>query len=46
MNLKSAVFGLIFATVFLKETISVYQVVAILVMLLGIFLLYRTQARE
>jgi len=42
----SAVFGLIFATVFLKETISVYQVVAILVMLLGIFLLYRTQARE
>ena len=42
----SAIFGLIFAVVFLKETISVYQVVAVLVMLLGIFLLYRTQPEK
>jgi len=42
----SAIFGLIFAVVFLRETISVYQILAIVTMLIRIFLLYKTEARK
>lgn len=42
----SAVFGLIFAVLFLRETISVYQILAIAIMLIGIFLMYKTEARK
>jgi drug/metabolite transporter (DMT)-like permease len=37
----SAIFGLFFATIFLKETIGIYQIVAIIVMMLGIYLMNR-----
>ncbi|MGB8188857.1 MAG: DMT family transporter, partial [Nitrososphaeraceae archaeon] len=36
----SAAFGLVFAAIFLKETISLYQVIAVAIMLLGIRLMY------
>lgn len=37
----SAVFGLVFASIFLNEQISMYQIVAIIIMLSGLYLLHR-----
>ncbi len=37
----SSIFGLIFAVIFLHETIGVYQILAIVTMLLGIYLIAR-----
>ena len=37
----AAVFGLFFAVIFLQETISIYQIIAIIIMMLGIYLMNR-----
>ncbi len=39
----SAVFGLIFAAIFLLEPIGIYQVIAVAVMLIGVYLMYRNE---
>ena len=39
----SSVFGLIFASIFLQESISYFQLIAIVVILSGIYLLYKKQ---
>jgi drug/metabolite transporter (DMT)-like permease len=39
----SAVFGLVFASVFLNEQISLYQIVAIIIMLSGLYLLHKKE---
>ena len=36
----SAVFGLVFATVFLAEPVSIFQLIAITIMLFGIYMMY------
>ncbi|MGQ9781853.1 MAG: DMT family transporter [Nitrososphaeria archaeon] len=41
----SAVFGLTFAVTFLKESMSVYQVVAIAIMMSGVYLMNKNDAR-
>lgn len=38
---SSSVFGLVFAAIFLHEQISLYQIIAIAIMLIGIFLINR-----
>lgn len=38
----SSVFGLIFAVLFLHEQVSIFQIIAICVMILGIYLINRT----
>jgi drug/metabolite transporter (DMT)-like permease len=40
----SAVFGLVFSAVFLKEPVSIIQLVAITIMLFGILLMYSTES--
>ena len=39
----SAIFGLVFASVFLNEQISTYQIVAIIIMLSGLYLLHKRE---
>ena len=41
----SAAFGLVLAAIFLKETISLYQVIAVAIMLLGIRLMYSREKK-
>jgi len=41
----SAVFGLSFAAIFLAEPISVYQLIAIVVMFAGIYMMYRSEVK-
>jgi drug/metabolite transporter (DMT)-like permease len=40
----SAVFGLVFATVLLKEAVSIMQLIAITIMLFGILIMYATES--
>lgn len=40
---SSSVFGLVFAAIFLHEQISLYQIIAIVIMLTGIFLINRQE---
>jgi drug/metabolite transporter (DMT)-like permease len=40
----SAMFGLIFAAIFLLERIGIYQVIAVAVMLIGVYLMYRNES--
>lgn len=42
----SAIFGLFFAALFLHEDVGVHQVVAIAIMLLGIYLIERHDERK
>lgn len=42
----SAVFGLIFATLLLHESIGSYQLIAVVIMLIGIYLMYRTEPKR
>ena len=42
----ASIFGLIFATIFLKEDIGVYQVVATAMMLIGIYLIETSEAAK
>lgn len=42
----SAVFGLVFAIIFLHELISVYQIVAISIMIFGIHLMYSHEKKD
>lgn len=41
----SAVFGLIFAAVFLREPIGVYQLIAVIIMLIGVYLMYKNEPK-
>lgn len=42
----SAIFGLIFASVFLSEPIGMYQLIAILIMLTGVYLMYKNEPKK
>ncbi len=42
----SAIFGLIFASAFLSEPIGMYQLVAILIMLTGVYLMYKNEPKK
>jgi len=37
----SSIFGLVFATLFLHEAVGVYQLIAVTIMLFGIYLIAR-----
>lgn len=39
----SAIFGLVFASIFLNEQISTYQIIAVIIMLSGLYLLHRRE---
>ena len=41
----SSVFGLIFAAVLLYEPIGVYQVIAVVIMVIGVYLMYKNESR-
>jgi drug/metabolite transporter (DMT)-like permease len=41
----SAVFGLFFATVLLHEPIGIYQLIAVIIMVIGIYLMYKNEPK-
>lgn len=41
----SAVFGLTFAAIFLGEPVSIYQIVAVAVMFIGVYIMYRYEVK-
>ena len=41
----AAVFGLIFAAVFLHEPIGVYQLIAVIIMVIGVYLMYKNEPK-
>ena len=40
----SAVFGLIFAALLLHEPIGIYQVIAVIIMVTGVYLMYKNES--
>lgn len=42
----SSIFGLVFAGIFLHEQISVFQIIAIVIMLTGIYLISRKESMK
>ena len=41
----SAVFGLIFAALFLDEPIGIYQLIAAIIMVIGVYLMYKNEPK-
>jgi len=39
----SAVFGLIFAVLILREAIGIYQLIAVIIIVIGVYLMYKNE---